>query len=129
METGQQRYHIINVLTRTYAALLEDTDRVAVVNIVLNLTEKADHGSEVKIISLTVPRGLTTLQWHISHREQDNYEIRNVHLERSRAGFDNRPEAADPVLGKWSESGVIWRIRPMRERNIYTLVTPTRSTT
>ena len=42
------KYHIVNVLTGTHAALLQETDRLAVVNIVFNLTRGADTGSEVK---------------------------------------------------------------------------------
>ena len=47
-------YYIVNVRTGAYAALLGDTDRLEVVNIVFNLTETADHGSEVHDHSVTI---------------------------------------------------------------------------
>ena len=44
----QRRYHIVNVRTGTYAALLEDTDRMDVVNLVFKLSDQGNPGSEVE---------------------------------------------------------------------------------
>ena len=111
-------YHIVNVSTGTYAALLNDDERSEVVNVTLGLNEKADLGSIVITLlpsSIIEKSYMGFMKWLINHLANDDYKLQNVEF-GSFVSHDSSPQVEDPVLGK--ADAIAWTIRLVQSPNM-----------